>query len=88
MQTTELTDNALTQLGVKFKYEHNNPGHGGKIIEEGPFSGLNLRPSIATRSGYWYADIPDGDDAEMIRRFGIHFYRRNDGYPIITALNI
>ncbi len=85
MQITEITDEALKALGVKFEYQSNYPGHGGRIIDAGPFKDFNLRPSIATRTGFWYADIPDGKDKEMQEKFSGHFYRRNDGHPIISA---
>jgi len=85
MQITETTDEVLNILGVKFEYQSNYSGHGGRIIDPGPFKGLNLRPSICTRPGFWYADIPDGQDKEMEQVFSGHFFRRSDGYPIISA---
>ena len=86
MTTTQTTDEALRQLGAKFEYQFNHPGHGGRVLDPGPaFKGLNLRPSIATQPGKWLVDIPDGKDDEMAERFGQHFYRLNDGHPVITS---
>ena len=86
MQQIETTDEALRQLGVEIEYAHNNPGHGGRVVKPSQaFGGLNLRPSIATRSGKWFVDIPDDCDTEMGSRFGKHFYRLNDGTPVITS---
>jgi len=86
MQITTVSDSALTQLGVEFHYQHNHPHHGGVIDNAGPFEGMNLRPAINTHpNSEWYCDIPDGKDEELSKKFGRHFYRRNDGHPIITS---
>ena len=70
-----VSDLALDQLGVKTtQYATFGNIHHGKVVEPGPFTGLNLRQSEV--SGQWVCDEPNPSQQAA---FGKHFVKMNDG---------